>query len=677
MAGSNHPGNPQNAISSKKVRTRSKFPLNWKLLSTERFGHIGVTLATDVVRGDKIPLSSPHSLQSYTLKTPFFGHIRKSKDYFFVAKDAILPLNADKVIVQPTIGDDVPPGVNCSIRNAPYKFWRVVQYFRNEAFNAFDDGNFGLSVVRLFSFFNIGSYFFSPGSLLAACGYNLSRYYSFTDSGHSSFSFDQIFDNFFDVLASDLNFKILLQSGSAPFSEIVGGRSDTRFRLRWLLEKLHDEPSFISNIREAPVSLGSSSEQWLDWFFTSLVPSNWSSQSDYDGDDSVLNFGRLAAYQISCHHFYSNDKIDYIYSAELYRQLVGSYVDARYRVYAGESLPSFVYNGIRHQYDYLSGFVLDSFLRAFSADDLDGLYTEVSYLASIFSWRRSLRYVDYFVGARSAPLAVGDVNVPVSGDGVNVVDLAKRSAFARLLNATNQLGSKAKKWLEGVFPGSDIKWDKHDPAFIGHVVDYVQGDETENTGAAQFEDAGVSGIDTQKTSVTSKFRSRTSRDFAFEYEASIPGYIIGTTYYDIPRVYTVLLERQMMAYDRYDEFNPYMQFTGDQPIYAAELEGVPNTGVFGYQQKDMQYKQGINRAIGGFSAGVLPSWFFDDSAMLNDFYPHAYIGPDKIRSHVFEIDKFYLSLTGWSLSSYFHFIVVYNNEMPASRPMAWIPQLSI
>lgn len=686
MAGSNHPGNPVNAVSAKTVHTRSRFPLAWMFANTERFGFVNLTMARDVVRGDNLSLRSPHELRSYTLKTPFFGAVRKNKDYFFVGKHAILPINADKLITQPTIGDDVPYGVNCAITNAPYKFGQYVKALVEPALvQPADQGEEAANQKQMILALVVGSYFFSSGSLLAQSGYNLAHQAMIVEDDDRGVSrpvyWDQLYDRFMSALADPsveaFNFQwrgeTLTHDAKDP---------DFRDQLLRALDRLHDEPSAINDFlvnnysNAASVLLGAWSDDYKGSAF--LWPSNRP-----DDPDTVLNFGKLAAYQIACHHYYSNDKIDYIFSAQLYRDLMGSYVQDALETYESTRMRHFLYNGVYTQYDWLSGAYLDFFLSQGLFDDSGDepiIFGGLSYLAGLFSFRRSLRYVDYFVGARTNPLAVGDVNTPVTGDGVNVIDLAQTTARARLLNATNQLGSKMEKWLEGIFPGKDIKWDRHDPAFIGHVVDMVTGQENENTGAPVYEDTGDQA--TTQVSTTSVFRSRTSRDFAFQYTASLPGYVIGVTYYDIPRVYTHSVNREMMALDRYDEFNPFMQFTGDQPIYTRELVNDPAVvvnNIFGYQSKDMQYKQAYNYSAGGFSENVLPSWFFDDEAFVKDFAStgNDTIGPNFIRSKPQELDKFYMSLTGWSLATYWHFIVVYHNDMKAVRPMSYIPQLSV
>lgn len=51
------------------------------------------------------------------------------------------------------------------------------------------------------------------------------------------------------------------------------------------------------------------------------------------------------------------------------------------------------------------------------------------------------------------------------------------------------------------------------------------------------------------------------------------------------------------------------------------------------------------------------------------------LGPNYIRSYPAELDRFYNSLSGYSLGTYFHFFIINTNELISNRPMAYNPQL--
>ena len=122
-------------------------------------------------------------------------------------------------------------------------------------------------------------------------------------------------------------------------------------------------------------------------------------------------------------------------------------------------------------------------------------------------------------------------------------------------------------------------------------------------------------------------------------------------------------------------FLPQLQYVGDQPVYQGELNAADGKANFGYQFRDMERKQLVNRAVGGFASGSLPGYAFIFKGSDYGYFGTITISPDFIRSRNRELDQFYLSLTGFSLATYFHFIVLNNNMCDASRPMSYNPQI--
>ena len=237
----------------------------------------------------------------------------------------------------------------------------------------------------------------------------------------------------------------------------------------------------------------------------------------------------------------------------------------------------------------------------------------------------------------------------------------------RFLNSVNRIGRKFENYLEGIFGGSKVKYDFHNPQFLAHVQDTAYAVEVENTGESQMKDPN---------SVTSVVKSNNAR-FAFEFTPDRPSIIIGVEYFDIARNYVHQMDRQLFAVDRFDRFLPEMQYIGDQEVYGAELSMDNKADTFGYQLRYAEYKQRLNVAVGGFVEN-LPGYIFKAN---EDKYAHHYdngevrLSPYYIRSHPFELDGFYVSLTGYSPASYFHFIVKAHNDMTATRNMAQTPTI--
>ena len=70
----------------------------------------------------------------------------------------------------------------------------------------------------------------------------------------------------------------------------------------------------------------------------------------------------------------------------------------------------------------------------------------------------------------------------------------------------------------------------------------------------------------------------------------------------------------------------------------------------------------------------LPSWaFVTDNSDGNP--SGSNIDPDYIRSSPSEFDRFYKSLTGYSLATYFHFITFNTNIVAPYRQMVYAPEI--
>ena len=398
-----------------------------------------------------------------------------------------------------------------------------------------------------------------------------------------------------------------------------------------------------------------------------LIESNTAKIIEYTFNvaESELKFARLFAYQIICAHFYSNDQIDPIYSADQYRKLISSYVNT----IAAETSTTltFSYNGVNLPFDWCSAHFTGMVL-GYAGDyqgDPTAQMAANNYLTAVFSHRRSLRKVDYFTGGRTLPLAVGDNNIAVVSNQVNVIDITKSIQMQRYRNAVQRVGRKIENYLEGIFQGNKkVAYDYHNPAYLVHTNDTIYGEEVENTANKQENNEGF---------ITTNLRGNSSK-FMFEFRPDRPGIIMGITYFDIDRLYTHVIERDFFHLDRFEEFNPMMQYIGDQPIYKKELGVIQTTNrqPFAYTMRYMENRQMINEAIGG-AMEFLPGWSFKDRPENPNWYEQPYIGSEYIRSKAWELDQFYTSLTGKTLANYFHFVIKHNNEFEAYRPMAYSP----
>lgn len=674
-----HPGNSVNDPTIKKALDSSLFNLRRRIFTTHRFGEYVPNFFMEVVPRDIISGQIGHTLRTLNLKSPMLSDLKMNRDFFLVPMQAILPFNWDKIAAIPTHGDDVPDDVYPVIENFPLKARDLVNHYAVSAAGVMAQANpvakdFVQDVLKALIF---GEMFYSTGSLLKYSGYSMDALFK-AQPGSSISGVDlKTFDDVFDYIIRQLFFPqntaafgyIAVSFPNTPDDEapsITYDHLNSARAIRSFIEDLRDHPSFQIT------SLGLQNGATVSWWNTLnnnffKGPSSAMSylMSGVKTPSIPLNYSRLVAYQMSMAHYCTNDKVDFVYSAELYRQLFASLMNV------DDTLDkTYSFNGLSIPYDYLSGYFLNFFISNFSR------CTEAA-LGLIFSFKHSLRYVDYFTGSRPQPLAVGDVNVSTVGNQFSILESVKKTLFARLLNAVARTGAKISNQMKDIH-GASAPHDWHDPMWLGHIDSEVYGSETENTGAAQFGS-------TDGNSISTNLRSSNGQ-FAFKYQNDgVYGIIVCVTYYDIPRAYMHTTDKLMFMKDRYDMFFNQLQYQGDQILDLAEkdmgllansdeLEDNP----FGYTLRDMQYKQTFDVANGGFVKS-LPSWAFladYDYWSDGDLTQLAKnISPSYIRSRNTELDRFFQVLPGFSLGNYFHFILKENYSIEARRNMAYAPTI--
>ena len=661
--------NPQNNPEHKKVRTRSTFPLQYHNYDTFRFGEYHPHFVMEGVAKDKISFRSSHDLRSYTLKAPLMEDISMKKDYFHVPMTAILPLNWDKFFANPVRGEDVPDdcGPACPSFFANYGTLMNNLYSRLHAITASGSTWTDVQVITaVLRFIVLGEYVFSSGSLLSSLGIRVWEYFtggrSVNDQDFKRF--DSLVDTLMGNIASSITSITWTDSNGKVRQAFGVPYSPSALSLRDMLQLWREDPA--SSVTAVSFSSGSTLAS-----FKTLVYNNTASTSPFLSDNigKPLNISRLAAYQLVVAEFYTNDQIDFVFDANRYRQLMWYY--SRNLVANTSSFTDqFTVNGLTYDYDAFAGHVLSNIIASCIATSSTTLLygissvqvTNLSYIAGLFAYKRSLRFKDYFTGCHSQPLAVADSSFDASN--TSVIDITKNIQKQRFLNAVNRVGASLKDYMKEIFD-SNIAPDYTKPFYLGHTSDVIFGSEVENTGVAQ---------QTQANSITSNLRSNGSR-FEFTFEPDRDCILIGLTYFDVARAYTRTIDRQAFHSNRFDWFNPFMQFIGDQEVYGNELnsEGIISGEIptLGYAFRHMEYKQRFNIASGGF-IDQLPGWAFiaDDR-----FEGVSTIDSDFIRSLNSELDRFYTSLTGYSLGHYFHFIVKNVNDCTASRPMAYAPSI--
>lgn len=691
------PSNPQNEVHESRPHNRSRLPLSYRFYDTHRFGEVHPFFVAETVPSDSFHLRPVQEIQSYTLRAPLMDEISVRQFLGFVPMEAILPLNWDKFYTNPVQGEDVSDLVGPCVPN----FWNIAAQFHQNSSASMQSliSNSSITapwlLTALFRWLVFNEYLFSNGSLLTSLGiHGNARFRCVNSSRNSQYSWDYFFDNAVQSLASNVASFVYNRTGKRTLyvncqidqstSVSPDDRTNYAVSLRTFLSIFRDDPSGSidqvvfedqSTLASLKTALSANGSYFDSNNTVQILLGDGETPTDRNGLQP-LNLSRIWAYQLICAEYFTNDHVDYIFDSNLFRQYI-------WQLYLGSVssgiVTTFSVNGFTYQYDSLSGYVFSTVFSALSSywSTASALYASnsavinrMALISAALAFRPSLRFKDYFTGSRTQPLAIdtsGETGVSVnSNQQISVIDVTRGIQRQRFLNAANLSGRRVKEYVKQMF-GVDQKQDYHHAIWLAEKGSPVYGDQTQNTGSEQY---------SRSSSVTSTFRNVANNNL-FDVDFDREGVFIAVNYYDAPRSYSKTTERQAFIKSRYDMFNTYMQFVGDQPIFSAEIGGPYPTidqasGIWSYTGRDMQWKQRYNQASGGFIE-ALPGWTFladkvGRTAIVN-------LDPDYIRSVPSELDVFYLRLTGFSLGTYFHFIVKTQNQCEADRPMAYSPTI--
>lgn len=709
--------NPINDPGKKPIKGRSTFQPNRSFYQSLLFGLNQPHFAMETVEGDQISVRVKTDLDTYNLRAPLMTPVKMNKDYFFVSLRSILPNAAELLVTNPLSGDDVvAEDVNCVLTRSRFYdgVGHLVTALNSDLAAASNASTTKLADAYLIRAYiaavTIGDLLASDGSLLNYLGIATGKMIlAWTDSNGGY----HYFDEFVELLASRIIKDVDYFYASSTYAmEASGNYSTTSEGSVCVYTGKAPKDSFPGSI---------SFRQWVEMIhqgkvFTKVYSVHFKSDLDttqkalLDGDGASLtavirvpsssaaealarhiNFSRAVAYQIASASFYTNDAVDYVYSAQMWHQnqlTLSMYARATsYNWKPALGNLKFKVNGVGIDYDSVAGYVLQQIFsnlssKVFKTDAITASDVEtstgfgsllsdcqccgtVAYLNNLLGYTRSLKYRDYFVGAKPNPMAVGNVEVTVASSKFSVVDVTKNIQMQRFLNQVNRVGRKFSEYVRGIF-GASPAHDPCEPIFLGHTQDVIGAEEVENTGAAQL---------TDPQTTTSKLRMNSSR-FAFEGSFAEPGILIGITNFDVIRPYLDASDRATFHVDRFDMFNPFLQQIGDQEVSKMELLPEGN-GNFGYKPRYCEYKMAIDRAVGAFRA-FLPGYaFVNYDGLYSDPFTSSnlVISPDFIRSRPCEFDRFYVSLTHFSQAGYFHFIARQDIECTAHRNMEANPSI--
>ena len=658
----NNVNNPQTRV----IRGKNQFPQSFQHPSSTLYGVVDPVGGLKCEPGDVVPYIFNTDLNTFTMQSPMKSKVNMYSAAFKVPMEAIYPRNYDLMFAIPNKGDDVPQDVaspSTSTRavleinrllsnlfalqrniNTPISFYVRICFLIESIIS---DGS-------LLSKFNIHL----PNRVFSGAGSNLVTFYydDWIDAVFSSWLHSQIVDK------SNIRIIPVDYDGHGSDDPVFFVTSDEKLLSNNYFGENHSYHGYISFSRAFELLRSG------DYVLDDMRPmSSFSNVSvlflNYAGPSyDVINIEYIFAYQLACSHFFNNPKIDYIYSADLYRD------NLEYLwLSAGDGvLPSFRWNSLRKFYDVASGAFLNAphVIDFVLSESLDPLSYALSFWNAIFNFQNSLRYGDYFTGARPEPIGVGDTNID---DPSNPLEITRKLQLTRLLHKVNIAGPRKDDYLKVVFGGRLPETPSDVPIRLSVQSMDVEGFETNNTGDAQ--------LDPEVGNITTTNLRLTAERVMFEVEISEPCYLIMVQYFDAHRIYSKTVDRFAFHFDRYDDFIPDLQFIGDQDVSTAELLGSDGSLdlPFAYNLRYMEYKQRYSYASGAF-VRKLRSWaFVTDNLDGNPALAH--ISPEYIRSSPSEFDRFYKSLTGWSLATRYHFMTFNTNILAPYRQMVYAPEI--
>ena len=662
---------------------------------TPRFGELTPSFHLDTVPGDRHAVHDNIKTVLNQINGNFMSTLNQYVDSFYVPLRACLPNNYEKLIPNPTKGDDLPqsalPIVPLLGLFREYLFGsgsstnfsdpEDIIFSLNELRTAFEDslstgyGDILVSNSSATVYFNrvlFLSYVLSRGQLLDYLGFQ----YDVVSSRANDLqrSIDDFFSEFHRaVLGAEGSWCYLYGHKLDPGSDVIGPISSTyevytlsQFRnaIASIFERgeiIEFDPAYLQELEGCPAL-----SRLFDLYITLFeYDVQLHSISDIDQSTDLRSMGcfnitKVLAYQLCVAHYYTNDSIDNIFTADLFMQNLRAIMYPATGNFSKE--PIFTYNGVQTEYDYMSygGF----FYSLLSVSTLNGLlHRQHLWMSVMLLMRRSLRYGDKFATARPRMLAVGQLEIAVENSTISPIDVTKNLLAQRYLNAANYIGSGFLQFyasMYGVVP-SDTGVI---PRFLAHRKIELANNIVSNTANNQgYQTTNLVGY---------------SDNQAFDVFIDDFGFIISVVSYDVLPVYTSGIDACYHLADRFDYFNPMMQNIGDQPLFLSEQFGNIQTvnKVFGYDMRNSELKYKVSRAHGAFCTalpGFLLKYPYHDFVDGESDTINLRINPDFIRDKPYYLDSVVPQMTGISPGTYFHFVCACLNQVHSARKIQATP----
>ena len=685
------PSNVANQSTPVVRRSFNRFNNSYSHYTSALYGEYVPFYVQEVNPTDSKKFKSKIQVRTDTLISPLYSRVKMNKDYFFVPYDALLPFNWDKIYKNPSQGDDVPDDASFTVDDFYSSFLPSLLDSFKFAIRGFNElSSFGKAFF-VFTLPFLDDLFSSSGSfsrLRCPLSHLVSFFFlpqgvpSTGKEGH--FSWDRFTELLYPALFKDgLSFQLYLSSSDTTpiYVKIDSSSTDDFMPISISGNQRHASvtpKTFISLLRYYPQCFVSeSSMRTFDSISLDLSPyvlAQFDTKLMFapsSGQDLSLNYSRFAAYSMCCAQFYSNGQVDSVFSAQLYRDMLSSYVNDCYISVESSPVTTFLYNGVKTPYDWLSA----HYFQNCASQLFSGLgssfsnYSEFSaplaalmYFRSIFDLHNCIKYGDYFTGAHTRPLAVGDVTAPVVGSSVSAIDMTKALLYQKFLNVVVKLKNNISDYLKTIF-GTLPAPDYHEAKFVSHSEGPVSGFDVANTAENQGNLCSL--------------LHDVNENFEFDLQCNQAGVCLGVLSFVSSRAYCMTSDRQCHYVDRYDMYNPMLQGLGDQSILSVEKSGL-HAVPFAYQSRYGELKQRTNYASGAFvdklrTYCIISDSPFIDSNCLEVLSPN--LSPAYIRLLPTEFSRFVKQSGSWSYGNDYHFIVEVNNDVDDVLEMEYSPNV--
>lgn len=662
---------------------------------TPRFGEITPSMCLLTAPGDRHAVHDGTKTILTQINGNFLQTMRQYIDSWFIPLRSLMPNNYEKFIANPSKGDDLPMSAHpmfpiwLFLNEYLYSYTKFnfkvgsansvntsLYEISSQGTSSLANGTYDYYISRLM----LLSYVFSRGQLFDYLGYCFDQ-----DDFASKSKFQAIIDKFFAAVYrsqenSQTAYLVTLDLTSNDVTIGPGTYESVTFNN---LSEFRDmymsafESGKLVYFPTSPIVGNSELTQIVPELLNAFDLTFGTDRSYWDGspfgDDLIteidenpesftsyryLNITSLLAYQQLVAQFYTNDSIDNIFNSDLYMQLLRSVLYPNTEGSRFTKEPTFLYNGVSTEYDYISfGGMYYSLISDQIAGKLNRQYVWLTVMCIL---RRSLRYGDYFSTARPRQLAVGQLSISVEDNTVSPIDVTKNLLTQRYLNAVNYIGSGFMQYMQSMY-GVTPKDVSCTPRYVAHRVVELTNDIVTNTAENQGK---------QTTNLIGY-----SDENAFDVFIDDHGILISVVTYDVLPVYKSGIDPMHRLSDRFDYFNSMLQNIGDQQITLGQLYGniVYGDQPFGWTMRNAEYKYKISRAHGAFVnslPGFLMSYPMRQPQTTLDTLN---ISPDFIRDKPFFLDSVVPESTGVSPAEYFHFVVSVNNTVNSARKIQQTP----